>query len=373
MEVNEKLYLRVKLNLSYFEGEKTEEPTAKKRRDARKEGQVAKSAEIGTAFLFLASFSVIRIFAISIVTRLESIILQSVNLIKYYDVFLTESPGDDLNQKYFMYFASQVIMILMPIMLTIMLVGIIVNIAQVGWKPTTKVLKPKFSKLNPLKGFKRMFSAQALVEFLKSILKLLIISLVVFNVVSKEVNMLAQVPFMELSNSVAFFFDIIYRMGMTVGFTYIAIAVVDFGYNKYKHNKDLKMSKQEIKDEYKQSEGNPEIKGKIRQKMREASMRRMMQDVPTADVIITNPTHYAVAIRYKHNQDFAPVVVAMGVDHAAKRIREKAAEFNIEIVENKPLARALYATAEVGQPIPPDLYQSVAEILAFVYKLKNKI
>ncbi len=373
METNEKLYLRVRLNLSYFEGEKTEEPTAKKKREARSEGQVAKSAEISTAFLFLAAFSVIRIFAIYMVTRLESLILQCMNLIQYYMVYVTESPSDDLNQKYFIYFAQQVLMLLMPVMLTIMAVGILVNIVQVGWKPTTKVLKPKFSKLNPLKGFKRIFSLQAVMELIKSLLKLFIISMVVYNVVKKEIDVLQQVPFMDLTSSIVFFFDIIYRMGMTVGFTYITIGILDYGYNRYKHNKDLKMSKQEVKDEYKQSEGNPEIKGKIRQKMREASMRRMMQDVPTADVIITNPTHYAVAIRYKHNQDFAPVVVAMGVDHAAKKIREKAAEFDIEIVENKPLARALYATAEIGQPIPPDLYQSVAEILAFVYKLKNRI
>ncbi len=373
MEIDDKLYLRVRLNLSFFEGEKTEEPTSKKKSDARKEGQVLKSQEIGTAFLFIASFSVLRMYAVYIVTRLESIMTQAISLIPYFSVFQAESPSDNLYTKYFLYFANQILLILLPIMAVILAVGIITNIIQVGWKPTTKVLKPKLSKLNPLKGFKRIFSLQAVVELVKSILKLSVITFVVYSVVKKDINMLPLTPFMDLSVSIAFFSDLVYRMGITVGFTYIGIAAVDYAYQRYKHKKGLKMSKQEIKDEHKQSEGNPEVKGKIRQKMREASMRRMMQDVPSADVIITNPTHYAVAIRYKHNQDFAPVVVAMGVDHAAKKIRERAAEFNIEIVENKPLARALYATAEIGQPIPPDLYQSVAEILAFVYKLKNKI
>ncbi len=373
MKIEDKRILRVRLNLSYFEGEKTEKPTSKKKRDARKEGQVAKSGEVATAFLFLVSFSVMRMLSGYIITRLNSVMTQSLNLVKDYDAYVLGSATDELYSKYFTYFAMQLLMIVLPIMMSIMVVGIVTNVAQVGWQPTSKVLKPKFSKLNPLKGFKRMFSMQAIVELIKSLLKLGVISLVVFNVVVDDIDMLAQIPFMPITDSISFFGDIVFRMGITVGFTYIFIAIIDLVYQRYKHTKDLKMSKQEIKDEYKQQEGDPMVKGKIKQRMREASMRRMMQDVPSADVIITNPTHFAVAVRYKHNQDFAPVVVAKGVDHAAKKIREKAAEFDIEIVENKPLARALYASADVGQPIPPDLYQSVAEILAFVYKLKNKI
>ncbi len=365
--------VRVRLNLSFFNGEKTEEPTSKKRSDARKEGQVAKSQEVATAFLFLTSFFVLKMMAGYIVVNLEDIIVETFGLIRYYDEFMIDGTSDKLVSQMFSIYAIRVSLILAPILLAIMAVGIVTNVMQVGWKPTTKVLQPKFSKLNPLKGFKRMFSLMSLVELLKSLLKLAIIGTIVYNTLKKQIMIIPQTPFYTLNDSIMYYANVAYTLGITVGFAYLAIALFDFIFQKWKHNKDLKMSKQEIKDEYKQAEGNPEIKGKIRQKMREASMRRMMQEIPSADVIITNPTHFAVAIRYKHNQDIAPTVVAKGADHMAKKIREQAKEHDIEIVENKPLARSLYASVEVGEQIPPELYQSVAEILAFVYKLKNKV
>lgn len=365
--------LKVKLNLSFFEGEKTEKPTAKKRRDSRAEGQVAKSQEIGTAFLFIASFFALKMLAPRMFLGLQSIMSDSLNMVQYYEVLNVENPTDAYLSQYFAYYIFNALMIVLPLIFIIMMVGLISNFAQVGWHPTAKPLKPKFSKLNPIKGFKRIFSMQSLIELLKSIMKLTIITIIVYNVISDDLHMFAITPFMSLSASVAFFSNIAYKAGITVGFAYLAIAIIDFIYQKYKHNKDLKMSKQEVKDEYKQSEGDPQVKGKIRQKMREASTRRMMQDIPSADVIITNPTHFAVAIRYKHNQDVAPTVVAKGADHLAKRIKDAAKENGIEIVENKPLARALYASVEVGEQIPPDLYQSVAEILVFVLRLKNKV
>ncbi len=367
------LNLRVKLNLQFFEGEKTEEATSKKRTEARKEGQVAKSQEIGTAFLFLTSFFVLKMTAGYIAVNLQNIITDTFQLIKDYDQFMVENPGDKLISQMFALYAVRVSLIIGPLLLAIMAVGIVTNVMQVGWKPTSKVLQPKFSKLNPLKGFKRMFSLMSVVELLKSLLKLGIIGAIVYSTLADEILIIPQTPFYSLTESIIYYANVAYDLGITVGFAYLGIAIFDYVFQKWKHNKDLKMSKQEVKDEYKQTEGNPEIKGKIRQKMREASMRRMMQDIPSADVIITNPTHFAVAIRYKHNQDIAPTVVAKGADHLAKRIREAAKENDIEIVENKPLARSLYASVEVGEQIPPELYQSVAEILAFVYKLKNKI
>ncbi len=365
--------VRVKLNLSFFEGEKTEQPTGKKRSEARKEGQVAKSQEVATAFLFLTSFFVIKMVAGTMALSLESIMTDTFELIKNYDEFMVDGTSDKLVSQMFSIYAIRVGAIVAPILLSIMAVGLVTNLMQVGWKPTTKVLQPKFSKLNPLKGFKRMFSMQAIIELVKSIFKLVLIGVIVFNTLKKQILIIPQTPFYSLAESIIYYANVAYNLGITVGFAYLAIALFDYIYQKWKHNKDLKMSKQEVKDEYKQTEGNPEIKGKIRQKMREASMRRMMQDIPSADVIITNPTHFAVAIRYKHNQDSAPTVVAKGADHMAKKIREAAKEYNIEIVENKPLARSLYASVEIGEQIPPELYQSVAEILAFVYKLKNKI
>ncbi len=363
----------VRLNLSFFDGEKTEDATSKKRSDARKEGQVAKSQEVATAFLFLTSFFVIKLTATFMAASLQSIMSNTFELIRYYDTYMVENPADKFMTKMFSVYSIEAIKIVAPTMLAIMTVGIVSNVMQVGWSPTTKVLKPKFSKLNPLKGFKRMFSIMSLVELLKSLLKLAIIGIVVYNTLKKEILTIPQTPFYSLSDSITYYANVAYDLGITVGFAYLGIALLDFIFQKWKHNKDLKMSKQEVKDEYKQTEGNPEIKGKIKQKMREASMRRMMQDIPSADVIITNPTHFAVAIRYKHNQDTAPTVVAKGADHMAKRIREQAKEHDIEIVENKPLARSLYSSVEIGEQIPPELYQSVAEILAFVYKLKNKL
>ncbi len=268
---------------------------------------------------------------------------------------------------------QQILLISAPILIVACIVGFITNIVQVGWLVTTKPLKPKFSKLNPISGFKRMFSLKAIVELFKSLLKFAVILMVVYSVIKNYIAyipnlfLLTPIQLLELTG------DIIVKLGVTVGFAYLLVAMLDYAYAKYKHEKDLKMTKQEVKEEYKQAEGNPEVKGKIKQKMREASMRRMMQDLPSADVIITNPTHYAVALKYDKLSGKAPYVVAKGVDFQAKRIREVATENDIEIVEDKPLARTLYANVEIGKEIPPELYKTVAEILAYVYKLKDRI
>ncbi len=273
--------------------------------------------------------------------------------------------------KYIGYMFTQVVLICLPMLLIAALIGFVTNIVQVGWLVTTKPLKPKFSKLNPISGFKRIFSLKAIVELLKSLLKFGLIIMVVVNVVKKYIDYIPGLFLFEPMQIIIFIGDIIVSLGVTVGAAYLFIAGIDYAYTHYKHEKDIKMSKQEIKEEYKMMEGNPQVKGQIRQRMREASMRRMMQDLPTADVIITNPTHYAVALKYDKLSGKAPVVVAKGVDFLAKRIRDTATENNIEIVEDKPLARTLYANVDIGKEIPPELYKAVAEILAYVYKLKE--
>lgn len=274
--------------------------------------------------------------------------------------------------KYIGFLFTKIILVVLPMLLVSMVIGIITNVVQVGWVVSAKPLMPKFSKLNPINGFKRIFSLKAIVELFKSLAKFTLILYVVYNIVKKEIGFLPMVFTLTPAQILAYGSDLIVKIGVNVGAMYMFIAGIDYAYTKYKHNKDLKMSKQEIKEEYKQAEGDPHVKGKIRAKMREASMRRMMQDLPSADVIITNPTHYAVAIKYDKEKGNAPIVTAKGADHLAKRIREKAAEFEIEIVEDKPLARTLYANCEVGEEIPPELYKAVAEILAYVYKLKDK-
>ncbi len=359
----------VRLNLQFFNGEKTEKPTEKKRQEARKEGNVAKSQEISTALLFLVAFSSLALLVDYMIEKINNVMTSSLFLIRDWDNIFV---GNYFNE-YLNHIAMNTVMIVLPIMLIVLTVGIINNVIQVGWKPTLKPLKPKFSKLNPIQGFKRVFAMRAIVELIKSIAKLTIIVLVVYNIVKDEIIHIYLLFDYGLAYSVSFFSTLALKMGISVGAVFIILGVLDLIYQKWKHTKDLKMSKQEVKDEYKQSEGNPEVKGKIKSKMREAAMRRMMQDIPSADVIITNPTHFAVAIKYDNNAGGAPKVVGKGQDNLAFRIRELGKEHDIPIVENKPLARALYANVEIGREITPDLYQAVAEVLAYVYKLKNKI
>lgn len=350
-------------------GEKTEKATPKKKEKAREEGQVAKSQEISTALSLIVIFSSMSIFASYFIYRLKNV---------FFLVFNSMVNIEDIRDLHFatdmvVYIFIQIIIICAPIFIVSLLLGIAINIFQVGWHPTTKPLKPKFSKINPISGFKRTFSMRAILELFKSLFKFSIIIIVIYTEITKEMenmSMLAALPLIEAFEYTSL---LIIRIAVTVGVWFILIASIDYAYQKYKHNKDLRMSKQDIKEEYKQAEGNPQIKGKIRQKMREASMRRMMQDIPQADVIITNPTHFAIGIKYDRMGVGAPKVIAKGVDHLAKRIKDIAKENNINIVENKQLARTLYATVDVGNEIPPELYKAVAEILAFVYKLKNKV
>ncbi len=359
----------LRLNLRFFEessGEKTEKPTQKKKTKAREEGQVAKSGEIGTAFLFISVFVALRAFAGGMLTGLRRLFLYAIELSAQSNELFTV---EGLRQAGLSMFAEGVLVVL-PIFAVSIVVGLITNIAQVGWHPTTKPLKPKFSKLNPMKGFKRMFSFHIVLDLVKSVLKFSIIALTIYNLFMAEKSVLFLIFRMDLMGAVSKIGNIAVDMAINVGFLYLFIAALDFAYQKYKHGKDLKMTKQEIKEEYKQTEGDPFIKGKIKQKMRESSMRRMMQQVPTADVIITNPTHFAIALKYENGMN-APVVIAKGQDYLALKIKEVAKENNIVTVENKPLARTLYSTVEIGQEIPPELYQAVAEILGYVYKLKN--
>ncbi len=366
---HKKNYL-IKMNLSFFDGgEKTEQPTARKRNQAREEGQVAKSAEVATAFLLIAVFFTLKNLIGYMVNNVFNVMYEVLNSIKDYETLYNITNL----MNFFTNIAGIVTLTILPILLVSMFMGFISNFIQVGWNPTTKPLMPKFSKLNPISGFKRIFSFNAIVELFKSLTKFFVILIVTYNVLKDRMALVLQLSMYELNTAVLIVGDNIVKLGMTIGSVFLVIALVDFIYQKRKLTKDLKMTKQEIKEEHKSVEGNPQIKGQIRQKMREVSMRRMMDDVPSADVIITNPTHYAVCLKYIPGENNVPIVVAKGVDHLAKRIKDIGYEHNIEIIENKPLARALYASVDVGNQIPEELYQSVAEILAYVFKLKNKV
>ena len=260
------------------------------------------------------------------------------------------------------------LVIILPFLLAGFAVSFIADLVQVKWKPTTKPLKPKFNKLNPISGIKRIFSVTKLVELIKSLLKLVVIAIVIYNEIQDQWPLLFALYDMPMMQGIALAGQLLIDIGLKIAIVFIAVAFADFAFQKWKFHQDMKMTKQEVKEEYKSTEGDPAIKGKIRQRMQEASRRRMMQALPKADVVITNPSHYAVALRYDKEAAEAPFVVAKGADYVAQKIKEAAKEYKIEIVENKPLARSLYANVEIGEEIPEELYVAVAEVLAIVYK-----
>lgn len=369
--------MSLKYNLQFFAdgpgGEKTEPATQKKLDDARQKGQVAKSREIANGFGLLALFLIIKIWAGSLGTQFLEIFSAVYNkmpeLVVSWNGF---GPENDVSMM-FSNMMVRLLIMLAPIFIIAVLVAFISDVAQVKWVIAKKAMEPKLSKLNPISGFKRIFSVNSIVELIKSIAKILIIAYVSYSYLKDKLSYLFTLYDMPLMQAVQLVAEMIVDMGIRISAVYIVLAFVDFGYQKYKFAKDMKMTKQEVKDEYKQAEGDPKVKGKIRQRMQEASRRRMMQQLPTADVVITNPTHYAVAIKYDPEVADAPLVLAKGADYLAAKIKEVAKDNHIEIVENKPLARMLYANVEVGQAVPPELYQAVAEVLAFVYKIQGKI
>ncbi len=362
-------------NLQFFadKDDKTEEPTQKKLTDARSEGQVAKSREVGNCLGLFVFFLVLRFMVGSIGSSFIDVFKRMYEIIPVVTVY----PSGQMPSREMSIVFRQGIYNIVSIVLPIMLIGFIVafvgNLAQVKWKPTTKPLKPKLSKLDPMKGLKRIFSPNSIIELLKSIVKLALIGFICYTYIKGKVLILFDLYELPLMQGISLIGNTIIDLGIRISAFYIVIAAADFGYQKWKFHKDMKMSKQEVKDEFKNAEGDPQVKGAIKAKMREASRRRMMQELPKADVVITNPTHYAVAIKYEPSERDAPYVIAKGEGYLAQKIKEVAKENKVEIVENKPVARMLYHNVEIGETVPPELYQAVAEILAFVYHLQGKI
>ena len=351
-------------DLQLFAGEKTEAPTSKRQADARKKGQVGKSQEISAAFVIFSGFLSIKIFGSAIYDEIVG-----------YMIYIFGHLMQPLDTESIMRIFLGIMVVLaktaLPIMLVIMVTGLAINLFQVGINFTTEPLEFKLDNLNPITGFGRIFSKRAVVELIKSLLKIIIIGYFIYKYIMAEVLQMPKLISADLQFSMAHMSEVIMVLAFQICGVIMVLAVCDFVYQKWQHLQELKMSKQDIKDESKQSEGDPQIKGKIRQKQREMAMQRMMQEVPKADVIITNPTHFAVALKYESGMA-APVIIAKGQDLIAQKIKDVAREANVAIVENKPLARALYAAAEIGDSVPQELYKSVAEVLAYVYRLKNK-
>ncbi|MFO7985588.1 MAG: flagellar biosynthesis protein FlhB [Desulfatiglandaceae bacterium] len=345
--------------------EKTEQPTSKKLSDARKKGQVAKSQEVASALILMGSLGVL-LFAGAWMFWTLTKFMHGI----FGNLGTLHVEGDSASA-FLLTIFEQVLILIMPLMMVLLIVGIGANLIQVGFMFTGEPLIPKFSKFNPISGMKKLFSLKSLVELVKSLLKILLISGISYAVLMGEIDKIPSLIQMSVGQILVFMGTASLKIIFYVALGMLAMAVLDFIYQKWQFTKDMMMTKQEVKDERKQSEGDPQVKGKIKKAQKEMAMRRMMQAVPDADVIITNPTSLAVVLKYNAQEMVAPQVVAKGASFVADRIKAVGRENGVPIVENKPLAQVLYKTCEIDDTIPDSLYRAVAEILAYVYRLRQ--
>lgn len=356
----------IPLVLIFASDDKTEEATPKKKTDSRKKGQIARSKDVSVAITMVTCTIVISALWDMLIKGFKEVMiyflkfpmLESFNNATLFNIITTS--------------VLKIAMILLPIVLPIMIAGIVASLLQTGFMVTGEGLKPSFGKLNPMSGFKNMFSKKSFVELIKNIIVITIVSFIAYKYMKKNYQSILGISNLYLPSLGVEIKKLIVGIFTQISIVLVVIAAIDYFFQFRMHNKDLKMTKQEIKEEYKQSEGDPQLKGKIKQKQREMSQRRMMQSVADATVVITNPTHLAIALKYEEGSNMeAPKVVAKGADYAAIKIKGIAKENDIPIVENKPLARLMYERVEIDEDIPQDLYQGVAEILAVVMKLKK--
>jgi len=352
-------------------GEKTEKATPKKRRDARRKGQVRRSTEVNTTICTVIMFGMLLIIWEWFTEQLTGVFYE------FWGEGSISSVSKGLSLDEISGILARMMLVLFgaifPILAVAMIAGIAANLLQVGFLFTTETLKFKLNKINPISGFKQMFSPRKLVDLVKNLAKVIIVGFVAY---SDYTALIDKFPSYVGQNIYLSFIDIMrtaFMMALKMCIAMVFISLADFLYQHWKHEKDLKMTKQEVKDEFKNQEGDPKIKGKIRQKQLQMSAMRMMSRVPEADVVITNPTHYAVALGYEDGISGAPTVLAKGQDYIARKIREVAIENDVQIVENPPLAQSLFAMCEVDDEIPEELYQAVADVLVFVYRQKGKI
>lgn len=348
-------------------GEKTEKATPRRREEARRKGQVFKSTDLNAAIIMVAGSVAIYLTYPYIIQSLQ----------EFTSLYLLERTYQEFTVQYATELLLEVLYLLarlvLPIMAACFVAALLVTYLQVGFIFSGEPLTPKLERLNPVQGFQRIFSKRALVELTKSLLKVVITGWIVYSVVRKYYYVFLRFVDMELVATLQALAQIVFEMAMKVGIVFVIIGVLDYLYQWYEHEKTLKMSKYDVKQEYKEMEGDPVVKSRQRQIQREAAMRRMMAEVPKADVVITNPTHFAVALRYEVNAMDAPVVIAKGQDFIAAKIKEIADENGVMIVENPLLARTLYNSVEIGQAVPEELYNAVAEVLAFVYRQQKKV
>ncbi|MCM3594285.1 flagellar biosynthesis protein FlhB [Metabacillus idriensis] len=357
----------LKLDLQFFSGEKTEKATPRKRDDVRKKGQVAKSADVNTAISLLAIFLSLLFIGPFMFERIMT--MMNASLQETILMNLTEKNVHELMVEMVIESAY----ISAPIMGVALVAGVAGNYMQVGFLFSTEANQMKLEKINPIQGFKRIYSLRAIVELLKSILKISFVGAVTFSVIWFQMAEILSLSKLTVEKAFIFIAKLTFQMGLFASIALLFLSLLDYFYQKFDFEKNIRMSKQDLKDEYKKSEGDPLIKSRIKQKQREMAARRMMQEVPNADVVITNPTHFAIALKYDEDKMDAPFVVAKGVDFVAQKIKETAKANEVTMVENRPLARALYDQVEIGKAVPEEFFKAIAEILAYVYQLKNKI
>jgi flagellar biosynthesis protein FlhB len=342
---------------------KTEKATPKKRKEARQKGQVARSQDINGAAVLLASVLALSAFGPGTFRRMEEATVSILALVKDPGVVDRKGVGE-----LFMTAGGHAFAGAAPIVLVCAIAGAMASVMQVGFKPSTKALKPQFSKLNPMSGLKNLFSPNSAIEAIKSSLKITAVGAIVAIALFPKLDEMAGLVGMPAQAFLAHLATLVVQIAQRAALAYLAIAAADFFWQKHRFEKNLRMDKEEVKQEFKQQELPSEIKGAQRRRAMELARARMMDAVPTADVVVTNPTHFSVALRYD-SDNAAPIVVAKGTDHLALRIRRSAADHGVAVVPDPPLARALYASVDVGRMIPEEMFATVAQLLAYVYKV----
>jgi len=345
--------------------EKTEQPTPKKRQELREKGEVAKSKELPALAVLLAALITLSLFGSFMYNHIQIIMKSAFSFPNIHNFNIPE----------FLKFAQNIIgrfiILLSPLFAAIFITAILSNIMQVGFMLSGETIIPKLSKIDPIKGFGRLFSKQSFMELIKSLLKLTIVGGIAFLAIKGEMKNFVLLGDMEVNSIFVYILKIFFKIFIRCSLAMIVLVIIDYAFQKWEFENRIKMTKQEVKEEFKKSEGDPLIKSRIKSIQMEMARKRMMQDVPEADVVITNPTHLAVALKYDGTSMTAPKVIAKGSRKISEKIKDVASKHGIPVLENKELARNLYSLVDVGQEIPPALYQIVAELLAYIYKLKS--
>ncbi len=358
----------MKYNLQLFADEdKTEPASPKKREDLKKKGQTYNSRDLTMGITLLVGVMAVK--------AMSGFIFNNISESLYFFFNKLSNPLPYCNStgafNVLKIVISRIITISMPLALIVCVIGIMVNIFQSGFIFTTNNLKFDLNRINPAEGFKRIFSKKALVELAKSLLKVILVGYVIYSYLSKNYTKICMVLDMETDQILKFMWESLLDIGMKAGTVLMIIGAIDYVYQRWDFEQSIRMSKEEVKEEYKETEGNPQTKSRIRENQRKISTRRMMEDVKKAAVVITNPTHIAVALMYDNAKNDAPIVIGKGVNKLAQKIKKIAGENNIPVVEDVKLAHLLYEKTDIGEEIPPELYKAVAEILAYIYSLNN--